>query len=181
MRAGSATTLSTYGIPLDPISYFNYHGRFLLSADDNWKMVVLNLRRAHQKRAFPTRVFGREGADSRTSGMFYVSVVQAVLLYGLETWVIFPCIGRTLGRFHHRVDHRLIGRKLRRGLYGRWVYPPLAEAILEAVSQEVDCSTVVAHSTLRPGPLCTYIWGRRDAQVQGCTTDGGIRRARAAL
>ena len=28
-------------------------------------------------------------------GMFYIVVLQTVLLYGLETWVISLCIGRT--------------------------------------------------------------------------------------
>ena len=30
----------------------------------------------------------REDVDARTSGRIYMFVVQAVMLYGLETWVI---------------------------------------------------------------------------------------------
>ena len=65
-------------------------------------------------------------------GMLCVEVVQEVLLYGSETWVMYPRIGRTLEGFHHRVSHRLRGRKKRRGMDGRWVYPPLEEVMLEA-------------------------------------------------
>ena len=57
--------------------------------------------------------------DDRTPGMFHVGVVQAVLLYGSETWVISPLIGRSLGGFHHRVACRLKGRHPQRGT-DRW-------------------------------------------------------------
>ena len=42
------------------------------------------------------------------SGMFYVVVVQIFLLYGLETWVMYPCIGRTLRAFHHIVEEATV-------------------------------------------------------------------------
>ena len=32
----------------------------------------------------------REGADMRMTGRFYVAVVQAVLLFGSEMWVLTP-------------------------------------------------------------------------------------------
>ena len=48
-----------------------------------------------------TRVLGIEVEDARTLGRFYVAVVQAVLMYGSETWVMIPRIGRTLDGFHH--------------------------------------------------------------------------------
>ena len=56
-----------------------------------------------------TRLLRIEGADEWTLGVLYVAVVQAVLLYGLETWVISPLIGSTLGGFHHIVTYRLRG------------------------------------------------------------------------
>ena len=49
-----------------------------------------------------------------------------------------PCIGRTLVGFHHRVAHRLTGHQPRNGLDGMWVYPPLAEVIVEAGLHEVE-------------------------------------------
>ena len=40
----------------------------------------------------------------------YTTVVQAVLLYGSVLWVVYPWIGKALGRFHHRVILRLAGK-----------------------------------------------------------------------
>ena len=96
-----------------------------------------------------TRILSREGADARTSGQIYLAVVQLVQLYGSETWVMTPYIGRVLGGFHHRLAHRLTGRQPWRGRDGVWIYPPLEDAMAEAGLQEVDtyvsrCQNTVA-------------------------------------
>ena len=44
-----------------------------------------------------TRVLIREGAEPRVSGFFLKAVIQLVLLFGLETWVVTPRMGRVLG------------------------------------------------------------------------------------
>ena len=63
------------------------------------------------------------------SGFFYLAVVQAVLLFGAETWFIILRIGRILGRFHHRVTRRLAGMKYQIRIGGIWVYPLLGDAL----------------------------------------------------
>ena len=35
---------------------------------------------------------GTGGADTRTSGRFYVAVVQSILSFGSKSWVIMPRI-----------------------------------------------------------------------------------------
>ena len=52
----------------------------------------------------------REGTDTRTLGRIYVAVVQVVIMYRPETWVITPHIGRVLGKFSYRVARRLTVR-----------------------------------------------------------------------
>ena len=56
-----------------------------------------------------SRILGQEGSYPRTYGTFYKAVVQEILLFGLETWVMKPRIGRTLGGFQHRVAHSMSG------------------------------------------------------------------------
>ena len=77
--------VTAYRRPFDPVSSFQYLGRVLLVAYDNWTKVVCNLRHTRKKWARLTRVLGIDGADDWTPGMLYIVVVQAVLLYGLET------------------------------------------------------------------------------------------------
>ena len=43
------------------------------------------------------RILGREGVDTRTLGHFYVMAVQAILLFGSETWVATLQIKRLWG------------------------------------------------------------------------------------
>ena len=71
-----------------------------------------------------------------------------ILLYGLETWVMTPLIGRVLVRFHHRVARMLMGRQPWRGRYGRWVYPPLSEAMEEVLLQEVEAYISLCQNTV---------------------------------
>ena len=58
-------------------------------------------------------------------GRICVAVVQGVVLYKLETWVMTPRILRVLGGFHHSVAHRLTGRQTWRGRDGGWVDPTM--------------------------------------------------------
>ena len=72
------------------VTYFQYLGRVNSAADNDWPAVVrkLSLARAVWNRM--TRILSREGAALRVSGLFFKAVVQAVLLFGLETWVVTP-------------------------------------------------------------------------------------------
>ena len=42
-------------------------------------------------------------------GKFYVVVVQAVLLFGAETWVVTPRLEKALEGFHHRAVRSMSG------------------------------------------------------------------------
>ena len=47
-------------------------------------------------------------------------VVQVVLIFGLEMWVMNPCMAQPLGILQNRVDHRLTERHLWWLLDGIW-------------------------------------------------------------
>ena len=139
--------ITAYGIYLAPVTSFKYIGRVLLTADNDWPVVVHNLRRASNNWKRLTRVLIREGADAQTLGQIYLAVVQSVIIYGSETWVIKTRIERVLGGFHHRVTRRLMGRQPWRIWNIVWVYPPLEDAIAEAGFQEVDTYAYRSHKT----------------------------------
>ena len=79
-----------------------------------------------------TRVLIREGADYWTSVHINLAVVQKVMMYRSETWVMTTRIGRVLGEFHQWVACNLTGRQPQRGRYGVWVYLLLEDAMEEA-------------------------------------------------
>ena len=57
-----------------------------------------------------SRILIREGAAPRVYCFFFKAVVQAVLFFGVENWVVTPCIGKDLGGFQNQVERRLTGR-----------------------------------------------------------------------
>ena len=136
-RKGTERALTAFGFPLSQVTSFNYLERFLAAENDDWTEVVRNLRRSMHKWVRPTWLLRREGADARKLGHIYLAVVQLVLLYGSETWVLTPHMQMMWGGFHHRAAHRLTGRKPQKGWDGGWVYPPLEDAMAEVGSQEV--------------------------------------------
>ena len=69
--------------------------------------------------------------------MFFRGVVQVVLLFGLDTWVLTPRKERAMGSFQYRVVCRITRRQPRRREEGGWDYPPLATAVEEAIFEEI--------------------------------------------
>ena len=50
--------------------------------------------------------YHEEGASPRLYTVFFKAEVHMVLLFGSETWVMTPCMGRSLIMFHHMVARR---------------------------------------------------------------------------
>ena len=111
MREITERAFQAYGRPLVMVTLFKYLGRVLTAVDDNWPAVVGNLQKAQMSWAWMTRILEREGASPRVLGMFFKAVVQEVLLFGSETWVMTPDMGRALGSFQHRVSRQITGRQ----------------------------------------------------------------------
>ena len=52
-------------------------------------------------------LFGREVEDRRTVGIFYVAVVQAVIIFRSETLVMNPRLEKAITGFRHRAVRRM--------------------------------------------------------------------------
>ena len=76
---------------------FKYLGRVLSVAADDWPEVIQNLVKAQTVWRIMSRILSREGVSPRVSGFFFKAVVQSVLLFGAEMWVVTPCMGWVLG------------------------------------------------------------------------------------
>ena len=66
-----------------------------------------------------TGFWGGRGQTPGPPSIFYKAVFQANLLFGSETWVVTPRIGRTLGVFHNRMAHCLAVMKPKQNMAGR--------------------------------------------------------------
>ena len=81
------------------LTSFKYVGRVISATDGNWPAVVSNLARAKSVWRRMLLILSREGVTARVSGFFLKAVIQEVLLFGAETWVVTPCMGTAMGGF----------------------------------------------------------------------------------
>ena len=56
------------------------------------------------------------------TSFFFKALIQAVLLFGAETWVVTPRMGMALGGFHTQLARWLTGQLPQRKLDGTWKY-----------------------------------------------------------
>ena len=73
---------------LEGVDSFKYLVRVLHQEEDNWPEVICNIRRARQVWGRLGKLLRREGAYPILLSKLYRAVVQAVLLFGAETWVL---------------------------------------------------------------------------------------------
>ena len=121
-----------YGEPIKNVTEFKYLGRVLTAGDEDWTAVVGNLGKARESWERLDWMLGREGADPKVSRSFYTAVTQAVLILGVETWVLTPRMKKAMDSFQSRVARKITGRQPRRNKDRSWEYPPLAGALREA-------------------------------------------------
>jgi hypothetical protein len=141
-------------VELERVRSFKYLGRILTDTDDDYPALYRNLSRARQRWGMVRRVLVRDGADPRTMAYFYKCVVQTVLLYGAETWVISNRMLRALEGFHYRVACQITGRRPQRE-GETWVHPPTA-----AVLEEAGMHSMGEYLSKHRAHLVTYVTNR---------------------
>ena len=92
-----ARSFSAYGRPLEMVISFKNLGQVISATDDDWPAVVSKLARVKMFFRSMSRILSREGATPWVSGFFFKAVIQVVLLFGAETWVVTPRMGTDLG------------------------------------------------------------------------------------
>ena len=85
--------------------------------------VARQLTRAQEKWGRLSRILTAESTSAKTRGYFYKAIVQAVLLYGSETWMLSESMLKQFESFHRRVALYLTGRHIRQLEDGTWLYP----------------------------------------------------------
>ncbi len=128
-------TFCANGEDLERVEVFKYLGRLISFDDANNQAMRSNLKKAQGCWARVSRVLRAENATPKTCGMFYKATVQAVLLYGSETWSLSPLSMKRLEGFHIRAAWRMSGKKPEWNVDGSWMCLRLEE-VLEAVGMK---------------------------------------------
>ena len=125
VRDSAEMTFEVYGEQLQAVSIFRYLGRILTEGDDDWPAVAGNLEKARKVLGILQGILSRERATKRVPENFFKAVVQQVLMFGAETWVVSLRMERALSAFIHGAARRITGRQPRRGRDEKWFYPSL--------------------------------------------------------
>ena len=79
-----------YGAPLDNVTAFKYLGRVMTVGDDYWPAVAGNFQKVRKSWGQMSQILSLKGADLKVLGHFSKAVVQAMFMFGAETWVLTP-------------------------------------------------------------------------------------------
>jgi hypothetical protein len=132
-QAAREFTFTVAGTPIERVKEFKYLGRVLDESDDDWPALQSNLKKAREKWSRIGRILSREKAKPRIMATFYKAIIQSVLLYGAESWVLTKCMLQPLRSFHQRCAHHITGRNIRLDpTTNEWIYPDSETTLREA-------------------------------------------------
>ena len=107
-------------------------------ADNDWLALIQNLTKAREVWRIMSRILRREGDRPQVFVFLLKSVVQSVLLFGAETWVVTSHMGRVLRILQDQVAQQMTGRLPRRRSDGRWEYTLVEAAREEAAFEPME-------------------------------------------
>ena len=87
---------------LERVKIFRYLGCLLLQDDNDIQAMKSQLRKARETWTRVEQVLRKENAPPQVSAKFYKVIVQSVLLYGSEMWVLSTASLARLEGFHLR-------------------------------------------------------------------------------
>ena len=73
---------------IEGVDMFKYLQRLLERSDGDWTASLRNIRKARQMWGRIGKLLRMEGVEPTVSEKFYHVVVQTLLLFGAETWVL---------------------------------------------------------------------------------------------
>ena len=93
--------------PIKSAATLQYLGRSAAYKNIEWAALYHNLMKAQQMWGMVSRVLVKVGATMQALEMMYKTVVQMVLIYVSESWVITDEMMKVLERFHHQIYRRI--------------------------------------------------------------------------
>ena len=154
------------GVEIEKVKEFKYLGRVLSDNDNDTKCIIDNIRKARQQWNCIARFLKREGASARIMAKFYITIVQAVLLYGADSWAITKRDLHRLQCFHKRALRYMSGSHIRKVDNNTWTYPDH-----EGLLHKCGLSSIEAYLERRRSTLWSFLENYRGEllrQAQRC-------------
>jgi hypothetical protein len=160
-------TFTAYGEDLERVEVLKYLGRLVAYDDNDSQAMRSNLKTARKSWAQVSRVLRAENASPKVCCVFYKATIQAVLLFGSETWKLSPSSLKSLEGFHIRAACRMAGMQPARNPDGTWTYPNSKEVLkmvrLKTINHYIGVRIETIARFIVDQPLFALCWegGRR--------------------
>jgi Reverse transcriptase (RNA-dependent DNA polymerase) len=164
------TVFTTGGEKIENVTEFKYLGRILTNKDSDSAAVESNLQKARMKWGRISRLLTREGTYPKAMASFYKAIVQSVLLYGSESWVLSQEMERKLQSFHHRCARYIAREHIQQDEQGNWTAPPSA-----SVLEKTGLCTVQEYIRRRKATILEY--ARTTEILQKCKASSPLASA----
>ena len=121
--------------PVENVKEFKYLGRYMNAKNDDWSAITRNIEKSQKRWASVKRVLCRDKSSTRTMGYFYKAIIQSILLYGSESWVLTDSMLMKLEAFHKKIARNITNCHIRPDPQneGEWIYPD-TESVLKKAS-----------------------------------------------
>ena len=147
--AVDSVTFKVNGIEIERVSSFNYLGRRLDQNDDDSNCILANIKKARGLWGNISNILKREGANAVTMSKFYRAIVQSVLLYGADSWIVKQSDLKKLRSFHHRAMRYMTGIHIKQKENDEWFYPDHEELMKTCRVLEIDRYLEARRGTLK--------------------------------
>ena len=107
------------------------------------------MKKARKRWACVGKILKTKGANPKIMAKFYLTIVQAVLLYGADSWVIKKRDYDALRSFHRRAARYMTGQHIRKLDGNKWEYPNHEELLKICGLLEIDTYIARQRGTLR--------------------------------
>ena len=140
---------SVRGDVLERVEVFKYLGRLLSQDDDDIQAIRAQMRKARATWARVGQVLRRENVSPFVAARFYQAVVQAILLYGSESWVLSKTAMARLEGFHIRCAYRMAKEHVpKRGPDRVWIYPRSEDVLKECGMKRMEEYILIRRQTV---------------------------------
>jgi hypothetical protein len=138
-----------HGVVLERVEVFKYLGQMMSQDNDNIRAIRAQLWKARATWARVGQVLRSENASPHISARFYQAIVQAILLYGSETWVLSQTALAWIEGFHICAAYRMAKQhKPKRGPCNVWIYPRLEDVLRECGMKTMEEYIAIWKATL---------------------------------
>ena len=141
-------TFTAYRVSIERVKLFKYLGRTLRYDNSDTQATRDNLWKARRVWGRLSRVMRAENASPWVCDLFYKATVQAVLLFGSETWNVTLTMWRGLDGFHVRAARWMTRMMPVKGSDSIWSYPAMEEVLEKAGVHTIEHYIQVRRQTI---------------------------------